>query len=117
MNLNEKQGAEFEKLCEPLFAFLEQNHPNCCILVESDSAELLEGVYLTLKKSKKIEKMIEPSILPLKFPKFKLLFSATEDNLIHNLNEMAREHEELEIVYFNTEYKKCSALIKYYIQE
>ena len=117
MNLNEKQGAEFEKLCEPLFAFLEHHHPNCCILVESDSAELLEGVYLTLKKSKKSEKMIELSDLPLKIPKFKLLFSATEESLIHQLNKMAREQEDIEIVCFNTEYKKCSTLIKYYIQE
>ena len=117
MNLSDEHGLEFEKLCEPLFTFLEQYHPNCCILVESDSAELLEGVYLTLRKSKKIEKIIEPSNLPLKIPKFKLLFSATEESLIDELNKMAREHDDIEIIYFNTEYKKCSTLIKYYIQE
>jgi hypothetical protein len=46
MILNPEKQATFDKAAEPLIKWLNDNcHPHVTVIVTSDSAELLEGVY------------------------------------------------------------------------
>ena len=46
MILNEEQEKEFRVLSEELIKWISKNcHPHCSIIIDSTSAELVEGIY------------------------------------------------------------------------
>lgn len=45
MKISEEKRKEFEEIAKPLIKWLNDNcHPHCSVLVDSTSAELVEGV-------------------------------------------------------------------------